>query len=409
MTGAANRIVLGLGGCVDFEVDWDAAVLQRLVDAYAITASEVDRSAAVESERDLVRSVVAFLRDGGGGERFVASADVVTTFAARFRGRATLGGTGVRAAIAMSRLGLASTVHLVSIDDTVRRLLPAQVSYVCSADHDSTDPHLILQFPAGAGVRVGDQMYRAAQANRLIYVNDHPNQQMRLSPELGPLLEQARIFLISGLNTMRDARTLAERLTELRTLAHRLPPEALVIFEDAGYHLPAMSDQVRTALLDQIDVYGMNEDEFQAHLGRTVDLLDAAHLATALAAVRERIPARTLVVHTQHWALAHGELAPRYRQALETATATAATRYAHGDDFTDEDYRDILRQPRSDHGAALATALDAHLPESACCVPAFSLSVPCPTTIGLGDAFVGGFVAGLARSSGQFRPRRPTR
>jgi ADP-dependent phosphofructokinase/glucokinase len=399
MTGTEKRIVLGLGGCVDFEVDWDAAVLQRLVDAYAITPPEVDRYAAVQTERDLVRSVVAFLRDGGGGERFVASADVVTTFAARFHGRATLGGTSVRAAIAMSRLGLASTVHLVSIDDTVRRLLPAQISYVCSADHDSTDPHLILQFPAGAGVRVGDQTYRAAQANRLIYVNDRPNQQLRLSPELGQLLEQARIFLISGLNTMRDAATLTERLTELRALLRRLPPQAVVIFEDAGYHIPAMSTQVRAALLDQIDVYGMNEDEFQAHLGRPVDLLDAADLATALAAVHERIPARTLVVHAQHWALAHGEQASRYRAALETATATAATRYAHGDDFTDGDYRDILRRPRSPHGSALAAALQARLSAGVCCVPAFSLSVRCPTTIGLGDAFVGGFMAGLARSS----------
>ena len=82
------------------------AIVEDLATQYAIRADELDPSVAVRSERDLVRSVLAFVRDGVGGERFVASSDIVEAFAARFTRRITLGGTGVRAAVAMSRLGV---------------------------------------------------------------------------------------------------------------------------------------------------------------------------------------------------------------------------------------------------------------------------------------------------------------
>ncbi len=120
-------------------------------------------------------------RDGAGGERFVASPAIVEAFAAHFPRRITLGGTCVRAALAMDRLGLRSTVHLVSIDDHVRRLLPDTVGYLCSAADDSTEPHLIIQFGAGAGVRVGDTELRSPHPNRVILVNDLPNELLALT------------------------------------------------------------------------------------------------------------------------------------------------------------------------------------------------------------------------------------
>jgi hypothetical protein len=38
----------------------------------------------------------------------------------------------------MGGLGLRSTVHLVCIDNNVRRLPPSQVSFLCCAAEDST-------------------------------------------------------------------------------------------------------------------------------------------------------------------------------------------------------------------------------------------------------------------------------
>ncbi|NTW39471.1 MAG: hypothetical protein HGA44_06210, partial [Cellulomonadaceae bacterium] len=90
------QLVMGLGGTVDYEVTWDASVLERLVEQYGIGADELSTSAPVDSERSLVAALLAFVRDGVGGEKFVASSDIVEEFASRFERRITLGGTCVR-------------------------------------------------------------------------------------------------------------------------------------------------------------------------------------------------------------------------------------------------------------------------------------------------------------------------
>lgn len=352
-------------------------------------------SVTVADERDLVRSVLGFLHEGAGGERFVAAPEIVTSFAARFPHRTTLGGTNVRATLAMSRLGLPSTLHLVSIDDTTRRLLPPEVDYLCSAEQDSTWPHLIVQYPAGARVRVGGDTIHSPVPNRLIYVNDPPNREILLSPDLGRLLADARVFLISGFNSMQDVATLDARLTDLRRHLSHLPADAVVIFEDAGYHVPDLSRRVICGLQGLVDVHSMNEDELQAHLGRDVDLLDPTDLASAVRELADVVPARTLVVHTRHWSLAAGADAERYRSALESATRTAAARYLHGDTFTRADCEDLATARRDPGGLDLTRRLEALLPDELCCVPAFSPVTATPTTVGLGDAFIGGFIAGL--------------
>jgi ADP-dependent phosphofructokinase/glucokinase len=392
-----HDVVLGLGGCLDYEIDWDTAVVNELVDRYAIELSEASTAVPIGSERDLVRSVLGFLREGVGGERFVASSDVVEAFAARFPRRITLGGTGVRAALAMSRLGVPSTVHLVSIDDHVRRLLPDCVTVVCSATRDSTDPHLIVQYPAGARIRLRDGEVVASRANRLIYVNDVPNQQLLLSPDLTTVLSTAAVFLVSGFNSMQDVATLERRLQDLRTHMRALPPDAVVVYEDAGFHVPEFSRRVRDGILDLVDVHGMNEDELQAYVGRPLPLLDPTAVATALQDLHAVVPARTLVVHTARWALAYGPQAERYRRALQVATSTAGTRYLHGDEFTRDDVGATGRCRRHEGGAAFARGIEQALPGRVCCVPAFDLAPPTPTLIGLGDAFVGGFIGALVR------------
>lgn len=394
MTG---NVVLGLGGTVDYEIAWDSAVLEDLVARYGITAAELSTSVEITDERDLVRSVLAFVRDGVGGERFVASSQIVETFAARFARRVTLGGTCVRAALAMTRLGVPSTVHLVSIDDHVRRLLPPEVDYLCSAAADSTDPHLIVQFPAGARVRSGDVDLRAPHPNRLIYVNDLPNRELVLSPDLGDVLRTADVVLVSGFNTIQDAELLDTRLRELREHLRSLPPHAVVVYEDAGFHVPAMSTRVRGALLDVVDVYSLNEDEMQAYVGRPVDLLDADDVTAGLGDLRGVVPARTLVVHTKYWSVALGERAPALGPALRGGVTMASTRYVHGDELTAADYARVATRPVHEGGRAVCEALASRFGEGVTGVPAFVLDVASPTTIGLGDSFVGGFLAALVR------------
>ncbi|HEX9999264.1 MAG TPA: ADP-dependent glucokinase/phosphofructokinase [Actinoplanes sp.] len=401
-----SRVVLGLGGCVDYELKLTADVLEKLITAYRIGAAELASPGAVTSERDLVVSILGYVARGGGGEHFVAAAPVLETFAGRFRHRATLGGTSVRAGLLLSRLGIPSTLHLVSVNDIVRRLLPPDCDYTSSGAEDTCYPHLIVQYDKGLRIRAGDLDITAPFPNRLIYVNDPANSDMLLTDDLGDRLGKADVFLISGFNAMRDEAELVERLAALRSHMRQLPPGAVTYFEDAAYHEPAFSHLVRDALLDAIDVYGMNEDELQSYLGYPVDLLSPPAVADALTAVRALITVPTLVLHTKYWAATLGGDygGTDYGDALDTGIVMAATRYRHGDDFTDVDVAQMRRQPRRPESVAFAAALRERLGTDVRCVPAFALDVENPTTVGLGDTFVGGFLAAVTR-----RPARKDR
>jgi ADP-dependent phosphofructokinase/glucokinase len=395
-----DHLVLGLGGTVDFEIEWDSAVFERLIEAYGIGPDDLSLTVPVTDERSLVVTVLAFLERGVGGERFVASSDIVREFAARFRTRITLGGTGVRAGIAMESLGVPSVQHLVSIDDNVRRLLPASTTWISSAEEDSLDPHLIVQFAAGTRVASGAIDITAPHSNRVILANDPPNREMRLSADLAAALRGARAFLISGFNTMTDPALLESRLDELTTAMAELPRGALVFYEDAGFYEPDFSARVRQRLLGRIDVYSLNEDELQGYLGTELDLLDPDAMATALVSARAIIPAPILVVHTRFWALALGAGAESYRSALMGAVTMAATRYRVGDGHAADDYADTSRLPAHDRGREFAAAIEERFPGGAVCVPAYAPATTAPTTIGLGDSFVGGFLAAWSVSGG---------
>ncbi|MGO4586641.1 ADP-dependent glucokinase/phosphofructokinase [Arthrobacter sp. 2RAF6] len=387
------RLVLGLGGSVDYEIAWSSKVIEDLVESHGIRAEELGNTTPIVDERSLVLSVLEYFRRGAGGERHVAAPDSLETFAARFHRKVTLGGTGVRAGLALARLGMPSTLHLVSVNEHFRRLLPAECSWITSAEHDSIEPHVIVQWEEGARVRIPGTELVAPFPNRLIYVNDPPNAEMRLSPDLPEVLAKAHIVLLSGLNAMQDEGVLAARLTELRSALDALPEGAFVYYEDAGFHRPALSARVRAALLDRIDVYGMNEDEMQVHLGHAVDLLDPVAVREALGDLAFVIPARTFVVHTKYWALAAGDHAEQCAPALSGGIAMASTRYRCGDDFTVEQYAGTADLPLNEAGAALAAAISG---PGVHAVAARAISIPTPTTVGLGDSFVGGFLAALA-------------
>ncbi|GAA0583610.1 hypothetical protein GCM10010172_80670 [Paractinoplanes ferrugineus] len=393
----ASRVVLGLGGCVDYELKLTAGVLEKLIIEYGVVAAELSVAPhAVTGERDLLVSILGYLSRGAGGEHFVASAPALSDFAGRFPHRETLGGTSVRAGLLMSRLGVPSTLHLVSVNDTFRRLLPAGTEWVDSGGADTFYPHLIVQYHRGLRIRANDLDLHAPFPNRLIYVNDPANADMRLTDDLGDRLSAAEVFLISGFNAMRSAPELEARLAELKRHMRRLPAGAVTYFEDAAYHRPDFSRRVRAALLPDIDVYGLNEDELQSYLNRPVDLLDPADVAAALTAIHELIPVPTLVLHTKYWALALG--AGDYTEAVENGIVMAATRYAHGDDFTLPDVERLRGRPRRPASVTFAAALRDRLGDMVRCVPGFELDIPDPTTVGLGDTFVGGFLAALAAS-----------
>jgi ADP-dependent phosphofructokinase/glucokinase len=170
----------------------------------------------------------------------------------------------------------------------------------------------------------------------------------------------------------------------------------VVFYEDAGFHDDALRAIVSREFSGRIDVHSLNEDELQTYLGRAVDLLDVAEVKQALADFYHRFSiAPTVVVHTKYWALAFGKRPSRYAAGLNGGVELAGVRYRNGDDFTLEDLDEVRALPPHPAGLRFAEAITAELGESVHCVPSKLVQTPSPTTIGLGDTFVGGFLAAL--------------
>ena len=395
----SERIALGFCNNVDYEIVWNAEVLEELIATYYLSADEIASPPEINSERDLVISILAFMRTSGGGERFVASSAIIERFAARFEKKITLGGTSVRAAIAMRVLGYTAALHLITMNSHVRRLLPRDCIYVCSNPRDSTYPHLIVQYGLDAGVSAGDIDIRATQPNRLIYHSNDARITMNLNEDFADLVMESKVLLISGFNAVQNKQVLADRLAKLKRILKRLPGEATVFMEDGAYFDPSYRQLIFRELGPRIDVFSMNEDELQVHLDRAVDLHDAQKVTCALADLSRRMPAAAIVVHTRRWALAYGDNAHRYAAALKAGVTMATARFRYGDDFTAANYRDIAEREANEEGARFADIMNAAPGHSMVCVPVAAVEQENGTTIGLGDAFVGGFLPAIAYAS----------
>ena len=62
-----ERIVLGLGDNVDYEIEWDSSVFERLIDEFGVADSELSTDKPISSTRDLLVSILGFLKSENRG------------------------------------------------------------------------------------------------------------------------------------------------------------------------------------------------------------------------------------------------------------------------------------------------------------------------------------------------------
>ena len=66
------KILLGLGNAVDYELVWNSAAIEALIQQYEIQAADICSQSAqqscIDSERTLVLSILSYLETGRGGE-----------------------------------------------------------------------------------------------------------------------------------------------------------------------------------------------------------------------------------------------------------------------------------------------------------------------------------------------------
>lgn len=391
-----EALALGLGDNVDYEIEWDSVVLEGLVGEFRLADRELRPIRRIRSVRELVVSILGFMKAGVGGECHVDDLKVITDFSEKFRYKTTIGGTAPRAAIAMSKIGIPSSVHLVTINDHIRELLPRDVAWTCSNDRDSSYPHLIVQFVKGARVAAGDIDVTAPISSRIIYVNDLDNTMMKLEPRFFDRLRDTRAFLVSGFNAMHDSRALGERIGQLDGLLDKVPDAATIFYEDACFHEEDLKQVILDRLAGRFDVFSLNEDEMQDYLKGRIDLLDAGAISKALERLHAIIPVPTLIVHTRHWALASGKDCGRYEEAVKQGITMATARFRFGDGFTKGDFARTGDLPEEPEGGEFARKLNDIGGGKLCCLPSAAVEERNVTTIGLGDAFVGGFLSALA-------------
>ena len=399
----ASEILLGMGNSLDYDIHWRPELLSEVAAELGIVTWPTPPP-VIRDERDLVSAVLAYAAAGVGTERSVESVPAIESLAHRLGYRESLGGTGVRAGRVVDLLGIPCTVHLTSLSPRMAALLwPG--AHRLSARAAGTDyPHLIVQYDADRALTVGGVARTPPRPNRLIFVNDPDNAELALAPDLPSAAAASSIWLISGFNAIADPSLLATRLGQVDALIPSMRPGAWAVYEDAGFHRPEFSATALTAMAEACDVVGMNEDEFAGHLGTAVDLDDATSVGPALTALADRWRIKNLVVHTSRWAAAIGPQAHQLRAAMTEGVLAGAARFSSGDAMSGNVLNRLRSAPKSPNGVAVAAGLER---VGLAAVPALELNPPDPVTVGLGDSFVGGFVAGLHRSG--VRADRATR
>jgi ADP-dependent phosphofructokinase/glucokinase len=391
----AGSIALGLGDNIDYEIKLDKDIFEKLLHMYAIREQDIHNSDTIESIRNLVCSILYFMKTATGGERFVVSPGIIEKFSSYFKYKITIGGTSPRAAIAMSKLGYASYVHLVTNNTHIRNLLPENVSYICSNPADTSYPHLIIQYTAGIHISYADINIKTFRANRIIYNNDYDNIMMKLNSAFFDQITGAKILLISGFNAVQDSALLVDRLETIKRKLIPIHSKTKVFYEDACFREQSFTKTVWKYLLPIIDFYSLNEDELQTYTGHAVELLNADQMLQAIVELASQIPVPVIIIHTQCYALAYCNTpAENIKEALRSGVTMATTRFRYGDDFTENQFIQTKKLPVMGKGDLFSREIESKNSKIVC-IPSFEVTETDVTTIGLGDAFVGGIIPAL--------------
>ena len=403
MGTASSGILLGMGNSLDYDVAWQPQATVALAAECGIdTWPEIP--VRIRDERDLLCAILAYAAAGVGTERAVESVEVIESVASKLGFRESLGGTGVRAGRVLDLLGIDCTVHLSSVLPQTELLLWPHSHYLAGRRASTPYPHLIIQFRDDEAVTVGGISRTPPRPNRLIFVNDPDNADLDLAPELPAAVSACSMWLISGINAIADYIHLAERLEQIGDLTRTMRPGSWVVYEDSGFHNEELADVALATMAGVCDIVGMNEDEFIRHLSAPVDLDDPLSVGSALADLAARWGISNLVVHSARWAAAIGPQAEQLRPALTEGVLAGAARFSRGDAMTQQDLTALRSTPRNPTGAAVVAGLER---SGFVAVPGFDLHPHESVTVGLGDSFVGGFLAGLHRSGVPADPRSP--
>lgn len=395
-----EKIALGFHTCVDYELDWDLSVLEDLIRKFDVRRSEIRSDIMLDSERALLIVCLAHMMEGSGGEIIPETPEICTDFANHFHYRITIGGTAMRAATAIRKIGYESVIQTTCYNKYIKELVMPGIHYFPSVgmDHTNAYPHVILSYQANVHVQANDIDFVTPRENRVMFSRDIDSLNMVISQDFAPMLENAKVFLLSCFSEVLDFKIMEKRMEETRRLLRALPEDALVVMEDGCYIVKDHRCYAHRELRGTVDILSMNEDELQEYMGRRIDILNPDEVLEAVEYAYEKSGIPTMIVHSAMWALACGERAGMLESALRGGIALASARFCYGDEFGVQEYEKIKKLPETDCSMEFCRKIMAKAAFPLCCVPTKDMRfVENPTVVGLGDYFAGGLLPELAK------------
>ena len=393
------KLALGLNNCVDFEIHWDSSILEELIRQNNIYRKDIKLYTVVENLRQLICSLLYLIEAGEGIGSKITDMNIVFDYSNHFTFKKTLGGSGVRAAIAIRKFGYKSLLHLVSQSDDVRKLLPNDCEYFCAVDYDADYPHLIIQFPEGAEIHVNDIDIIAKRANRAMYFNDRGIMELPLSEDFFKAATTCNTMLIGGFTSISDPDLAKKQARKTVEYLNKYARNTVVYYEDScpPGGIKPVHNEIWRIIVPKSQIYSMNEDELQLHIGAKINLLDANVVISAIEKLSKIIPCESYVIHSKYWAIVYGEHVNIYAEALQNAVDISTSRLVYGDEMTAEDLEQTRKRPMDPLGLEFKHQVEqGKWKHNISCIPSYLVTEKNLTTIGLGDSFVGGFLAKLS-------------
>ncbi len=393
-----SNISLGFGNNTDYELDWDTETIVKLIKKFDIKNTEITQKTLIDNERDLLIGMLYFLKNNMGGECSVIKSSILDTFASHFNYKVTIGGTGPRAAIAMNTIGYKSNLHLVVMNDKLKKLIPKSVKYICSNKNVTYDIHLIFQYPKNINFCVNDIKISTTRENRIIIGNNDVNSIMNLSQTyFDEYVKNSKVLMISGFNTMTDITLLSKRLDFIEKNIKNLN-DITVFYEDACFMSEKANILCKERLFKYVDIFSFNEDELSTYCEKKINLLDEQDVLSSIEELYERFRVDTIVVHSKYWAIAYGKNTNLYKPCLKGGITMATTRFRFGDSFNKiEQYIETDNLEDGEVENIFSTKFNQIAKNKGVCVPSVQVLEKDVTTVGLGDSFVGGFVSKLSQ------------
>ena len=392
-----NRILLGFSNNIDHEIFWNQDFFNELILRYKICYEDINRLEEIQSIRDLLITILFCVKNNIGLEYHVSNFTTLYEFSSLFEYKITHGGTAIRAGIALNIMNKSCAVYLSSYSQDIVNLLPSKIHYLNCSKYTESYPHIIVQYPENTTFNLSGKKIFSPKAERIIFVNDAINENILIDQNITDSYFPFKVLLISGLNTIKCDSLINKNLNNLNNIIGKSSGKTFTFYEHAGYHNLRIERLVRDFIFPKVNFFSMNEHEFAGIIESYEFIENPEFLVNSLISLRTRYKFDKILIHTSRWSLLFGNESTKFKDCLQNAISISSARMIFGDYLNFTDYSNVGNSLEIENKSLEFSKYFNCIGESDfCCLPSYKITSENPTTIGLGDFFVAGFISSLS-------------